>query len=390
MSSAHTIAPATSLYLHIPFCMCKCLYCDFYSVPLGRAAVPDTYVDALCLDIQRCLPAETTLGSVFVGGGTPSLLSVAQVGRIVMALEAAAECDAGLEFSLEVNPSTASPTWLKEVRALGVNRLSIGVQSFQDGALQLLGRRHGGAAALECVANARAAGFENINIDMMFALPDGSDTSLKHAWMEADQSMLAHLMPEHVSVYGLTLEPETPFGVQAAQGLLVESDEEEFRQQYLAWHQALRTLNYRHYEISNYACPGRECCHNLAYWGRRTCYACGAGAHAFNEAGWGVRSACAADVDSYVAALQRGEDPRHEVERFTAQGAMAEWVYLQLRTAQGVDEGEFYALFGVEFPNVYAHAIRACGAALHRSAGRWYLPPQEWLLYNHHVQEFLL
>ena len=390
MSFAHINSfPASSLYLHIPFCVRKCPYCDFYSLPLKHQTVPDSYVDALCIDIQRCLPAGTHLQSVFIGGGTPSLLSMGQMERIVTTLEETVQFDVALEFSVEVNPATVSQQWLEGTYSLGVNRLSIGVQSFQDEALNLLGRTHTGADALRCIERARDAGFSNINIDMMFSLPRVRDLGHGGAWMEADQKMIARLNPEHVSVYGLTLEPGTPFGVLAEQGELGESDEEDFRHHFMAWHQTLQALGYCHYEISNYALAGRECRHNLAYWERKTCYACGAAAHAFNPARWGVRSACVPDVDTYVAAVQCGEDPRHEVERFEVQDAMAEWVYLRLRTARGIDAAEFYVTFGVEFASVFADAIRTCGTLLHHDEGRWYFPPQEWLLYNHYVQAFL-
>lgn len=288
MSAAYISFPSESaLYLHIPFCGSKCPYCDFYSLPLQNPAVPDTYVDALCVDIQRTLVAGTHLQSVFVGGGTPSLLSLAQVERIVTALQGVAQFDAGMEFSMEINPARILSAWLEGVRALGVNRLSIGVQSFQDEALGILGRTHTSADALRCIERARAAGFTNINIDMIFALPEAQEPESGRVWMEADQQMIARLIPEHVSVYGLTLEPDTPFGVQAERGQLAESDEEEFRHQFIAWHQVLEDLGYYHYEISNYARSGFECRHNLAYWERKTCFACGAAAHAFNAGGWG-------------------------------------------------------------------------------------------------------
>jgi len=378
-----------SVYIHIPFCTEKCPYCDFYSEPLGAQLVPDTYVAALCRDIQRHLRTQSSLSSVFIGGGTPSLLSVEQVEHIIAAIHTVATLDSGLEFSIEVNPATTTTSWLRDIRVLGVERLSVGVQSFQDEALNALGRAHTGSEALACIESARAAGFENINIDMMFALPGLDAQARQHAWMKADQNMIAHLAPEHVSVYGLTLESDTPFGVRYEQGLLHETGEEDFRAQFLDWHHTLAEQGYFHYEISNYALAGRECRHNLAYWERKTCFACGAGAHGFDSAGWGIRSASAPDADGYITAVQSGDDPRHEVERFDAQEAMAEWVYLRLRTAQGVEETEFFATFGVEFSRVYANAIRTCGTALHQEAGRWYFPPQEWLLYNHHVQAFL-
>jgi oxygen-independent coproporphyrinogen-3 oxidase len=341
------------------------------------------------MDIRTSLPVGTPLKSVFIGGGTPSLLSLAQMQSIVAALREVASFDVELEFSLEVNPATTSPEWLSGLYVLGVNRLSIGVQSFQDDALQLLGRAHTGSEALACVENARSAGFENINIDMMFALPGLNTQARNHAWMKQDQDLVAHLKPEHVSVYGMTLEPGTPFGEQVECGLLTDVDEEDFRVQFLDWHHTLEKLGFVHYEISNYALAGSECQHNLAYWKRNTCYACGAGAHAFDSNVWGIRSACASDVSGYIEALRRGENPRREVERFDVDSAMAEWVYLRLRTARGVDEREFRGIFGKDFSHTYADAIRTCGAALRCEAGRWYLTPRGWLLYNHYVQAFL-
>lgn len=380
----------SSVYIHIPFCAGKCPYCDFYSIPIAGERVPDRYVTALCTDIRRHLNQKEPLRSIFIGGGTPSLLSTPQVEMIVAALHDAAVLDSELEFSMEINPASTSPAWLEDIRTLGINRLSIGVQSFQDRALQLLGRRHTGAAALECIEHARSAGFDNISIDMMFALPLARNLHAGRACMEADQHLVAQIRPEHVSVYGLTLEPQTPFASQADQGLFVECDDEEFRYQFMTWHECLRDLGFAHYEISNYALSGRECRHNMAYWERRSCAAFGAGAHAFSAVGWGMRLASEADADAYVDTVERGVNPRHEVERFDAESAMAEWVYLRLRTARGVDEAEFRSIFGMEFAHVYADAIRSCGATLCHSEGRWHFPPQEWLLYNLYVQAFLL
>jgi oxygen-independent coproporphyrinogen-3 oxidase len=379
-----------SVYIHIPFCVAKCPYCDFYSRPLGQLQVPDAYVVALCRDIRRTIPHGTPVRSVFVGGGTPSLLRVEQLKKIVAALDEVIVPDPDLEFSIEVNPATTSPAWLEAIRALGINRISIGVQSFQEQALQLLGRRHSGSAARECVRHAREAGFANVNIDMMFALPLTQDVTQRRSWMEADMETLACLHPEHVSVYGLTLEQETPFAVSAAAGDLREADEDEFCYQFMAWHQTLDALGYQHYEISNYARAGYACRHNLAYWQRQDCHACGAGAHAFNNASWGVRSACEPNAEAYISSVENGRDPREVVECFDLESAMSEWVYLRLRTANGVDEDEFRVCFEAEFAEVYAPAIQACGRALKHASGRWYFPVREWLLYNHLVQQFLI
>lgn len=351
--------------------------------------MPDAYIAALCLDIQRHLRSAEPLGTVFIGGGTPSLLSVEQLARIVGAITRVARLSAGAEFSIEVNPGSADAAWLTEVNRLGMNRLSIGVQSFQDEALVALGRTHTGAEARACVEAARFSGFDNISVDMMFALPHSVSDEQRRMLLHADQACIAQLAPEHVSVYGLTLEPGTPFAAQLEGGKLAECEEEEFEAQFMAWHHKLLGLGYAHYEISNYATAGCECRHNMAYWQRQPCYAFGAGAHGFISASFGMRVACAADVSTYMATVARGEDPRSEVERFSAEQAMAEWVYLRLRTAYGVDDIEFYDLFGLKFAQVYAAAIHACGSALRSHTGRWYFSPEAWLLYNHHVKNFL-
>jgi oxygen-independent coproporphyrinogen-3 oxidase len=270
-----------------------------------------------------------------------------------------------------------------------VNRLSIGVQSFQDEALALLGRAHTGAEAQTCIRAARRAGFDNINVDMMFALPRSLDSEHRRNLLRADQNCIAHLAPEHVSVYGLTAELGTLFSAQVERGDLEECDEEEFEEQFMAWHHTLQGLGYTHYEISNYARPGRECRHNLAYWQRQPCYAFGAGAHGFATADFGVRFACDAEVAAYIDAVAKDENPRSEVESFSLEQAMAEWVYLRLRTAEGVDDMEFQSQFGCEFKRVYAAAIHSCGQALRLAAGRWSFSPEAWLLYNHHVKNFL-
>lgn len=351
--------------------------------------MPDAYVAALCLDIQRHLHSDVVLGSVFIGGGTPSLLSVGQLERVVGALSATAKFADGMEFSIEVNPGSAEAPWLGEANRLGLNRLSIGVQSFQDEALALLGRTHTGAEARACVDSARRSGFDNVNVDMMFALPRTLGNEHRRNLLHADQACIAHLAPEHVSVYGLTAEVGTPFSAQVECGDLEECEEEEFEEQFMAWHHTLHGLGYTHYEISNYAKPGRTCRHNMAYWQRQPCYAFGAGAHGFTAASFGIRFACDADVAAYVDAVTKGENPRIEVESFSAEQAMAEWVYLHLRTAIGVDGMEFQRSFGLEFEQAYAAAIHTCGSALRSVAGRWFFSPEAWLLYNHHVKNFL-
>ena len=378
-----------SVYIHIPFCQSKCPYCDFYSLVGKCPEYIDTYVTALCRDIRCNLDPGVSIQTLFIGGGTPSLLDAGQVERLLSALNDTAQISSAAELSIEVNPGSVDAAWLSAVYGLGFNRLSVGVQSFQDQALRRLGRRHCGADAETCLVAARQAGFSNINVDMMFALPDSAECGNSRDTMFADREVLARMAPEHVSVYGLTIESGTPFAGMLERGQFVECCDEEFGCQFMQWHQWLSEQGYEHYEISNFARNGYRCQHNLAYWTRQGCYAFGAGAHAFCVDSWGVRLACAADVDAYMHTLDDGADPRKEVERFDARQAMAEWVYLHLRMHDGVDVAAFQAHFGCVFEQVYADAIRCCGSALQFAEGRWFFPPESWLLYNHHVKNFL-
>ncbi|MBN2645579.1 MAG: radical SAM family heme chaperone HemW [Desulfuromonadaceae bacterium] len=376
-----------AVYLHIPFCRAKCPYCDFYSLPASADAEIDAYVALLCQEIRLCNEVgmgDPAITSLFLGGGTPSLLSVEQLSRLLDALVQRYGFVSQAEISMEVNPGTVTPTWLREVRALGINRLSIGVQSFQDDQLRWLGRIHDAAQALGCIEAARSAGFDNLSLDLMFALPTATV-----AQQQADREWVARLAPEHCSVYGLTVEEGTPLADRIAAGDFDEVEERHYCDQFLAWHETLAALGYEHYEISNYARPGLVCRHNLSYWLRQPCLGLGAGAHSFLLNGWGERKANGDDVAAYRDALVRSDSPRQLIERFTADSAMREWTYLRLRTRQGVCEQEFQACFGRSFADVFATALDRAAAVLSHRHGCWSFTPQGWLLFNHYVREFL-
>lgn len=375
-----------SLYLHVPFCASKCPYCDFYS-QVGDQAQLDAYVDLL----QRHLALLYATGelsvspaTVFFGGGTPSLLSPDQVTTLLDQLRSTVGLSADAEISLEANPGTVDLQRLHGYRKAGVNRLSFGVQSLQDRALQLLGRGHSAEQAVQAVNWARVAGFENVGCDLMFGLPGQDRGDLLQ-----DLSALLRLHPNHLSCYGLTVEEGTPFEKLQRGGAWRMPDEERYRELYLTIHERLTEAGFEHYEISNYAQPGYACRHNLAYWQRHSCHAVGAGAHSFVAAGYGMRRAVPADVEIYGQDLRAGHDPAVTLETFDRRGAMAETLYLGLRCSEGVAEEDFRRAFGIGVAEAFAAAVRRCGKRLCLIDGRWRFDLEGWLLYDHFISFFL-
>ncbi len=374
------------LYLHIPFCRRKCPYCDFFSLPessAGLADYPALLIRQLELAVRRGAwrePFET----VFFGGGTPSLLPAEVVAAVLDAVRAAPGLEASAEVTLEANPGTVSPATLTGYRAAGVNRLSLGVQSLDESRLRLLGRLHSVAEARQAVAWARQAGFANLSLDLMFALPGQTTADLND-----EIGRLLELAPEHLSCYGLTIEEGTPFHHLHRRGGLEPPDEELYAASFLLLHEKLTAAGYAHYEIANYARPGRQCRHNLGYWQRRPYLGLGAGAHSFLDDGWGERRSAAADLEAFTAALQRGEDPAGTLETFERRGAMAETLYLGLRTAAGVSDEGFRRRFGQGVAEAFPEAVGRAGKHLRLQAGSWRLDVDGWLLFDHLIIPFL-
>lgn len=264
--------PPLSLYIHLPWCVRKCPYCDFNSHAVKDELPEAEYVDALLRDLEQDLPRVwgRRVVSIFIGGGTPSLFSPEALDRLLSALRARLPINADAEITLEANPGTAEQQRFREYRALGINRLSIGVQTFHDDALQRLGRIHGRDEAIRAAEMAHAAGFDNFNLDLMFALPQQTPKQARE-----DVATAIDLEPTHISYYQLTLEPNTLFHAQPP--LLPDDD--------LAWQiqqagqQQLAEADYAQYEVSAYARPHRQCAHNLNYWQFGDYLGLGAGAH---------------------------------------------------------------------------------------------------------------
>ncbi|MGH2459924.1 MAG: radical SAM family heme chaperone HemW [Chloroflexota bacterium] len=337
------------LYVHVAFCQSICYYCDFNTYA-GLSPLIPRYVAALAEEIAALptrLPGEPPLpspdlrvGSVFFGGGTPSLLAPAQVAA-VLASARRWPIAKDAEVTLEANPGDLSVDRLRALREAGVNRLSLGVQSFDDRMLRRLGRRHDAATARRAFRQAREAGFANLSIDLMFGLPE---QSLDH-WRGTLDRALA-LKPDHLSLYNLTIESGTPFGTWSASGKLTVPDDDAAADMYQAAIDRLGAEGYRQYEISNWARVDQidyRAQHNLRYWRNQPYFGVGAGAH---SSFGGYRYANLRRPLEYVKRVEAGESPVDSLETIDPTLAMAETMILGLRLDEGVDVDGFGARFG--------------------------------------------
>jgi oxygen-independent coproporphyrinogen III oxidase len=373
------------LYLHIPFCRRKCPYCDFYSLENHAeqlAAYPGHLKQHLAWAIDRGW--HQIIDSIYFGGGTPSLLPPAAIGAILDTVARRYALADAVEITLEANPGTVTRESLTGYRTAGINRLSLGLQSTSDPMLATLGRLHDRATGIAAYRAARSAGFDNISLDLMFALP-GQTTSA----LDEDLQAFLSLNPEHLSCYGLTAEPQTPLQTQIKAGELLLPDAEAYADAYLEIHQRLTAAGYRHYEIANYARPGFASRHNRGYWQRQPCLGIGAGAHSFFADNWGSRWQVADDLDAFVAALASHREPMTCLETFDRQSALRETIYLALRTADGLDAALLEERFACRFAVEFAPAIRAARPWLQEVDGHWSLTPAGWLLYDRLIVPFL-
>ena len=376
----------SSLYLHIPFCAAKCPYCDFFS-RVAEPGDPDSYSRLLEENLallKRLHPDHPPLHTVYFGGGTPSLLSAARIGGLLDRVAALFGLEADAEITLEANPGRLDRPRLRGYRRAGITRLSLGIQSFDDRFLELLGRSHSAQAAVQSIAAARAAGFSDLSLDLMFALPGQT-----LAVLDQDISRLLEHSPEHISLYGLTFEEGTEFAARHRRGELIPCDEELYREQYQMLHHRLVAGGYEHYEISNFARPGHLCRHNRVYWRRAPCLAAGCGAHGFSATGWGRRWQIPPDLERYAERINHGRDPALTLEEHDRSSAMREYLYLGLRTAAGIDCRDFRRQFGADPGDVFAAARSRLGTHLQVADDRWRLAWHDWLIYDHLISFFL-
>ena len=312
------------IYIHIPFCKKRCLYCDFFSTTLLNQR--EQYVEALLREIvQRKNEAGEPIRTIYIGGGTPSTLEPKEIARILQTIDAP---DAE-EITMEVNPGDVTPEYLKAIREAGVNRLSIGIQSFQDKLLTLIGRRHNAQQALTAVRDAQKVGFENISIDLMYALP----TQTMEQWV-ADIETAIRLNVQHISSYGLMYEEGTALTQLVENGELEPIEEDTENAMYDVLCEQLKQAGFLHYEVSNFALPGYESKHNSSYWNGTPYIGVGAGAHSYIN---NVRSWNPDDLNAYIRNINNGSLVR-ESETLTDKDLYNEQIMLGLRTNKGIDE----------------------------------------------------
>ena len=368
------------LYIHIPFCVKKCLYCDFYSIPASgdaisrRLARPEPaaqpeFLDALEAEF-RSLPDSFQPRTVFIGGGTPTELSDPDFRRLLDIVYAHVDLSAVEEWTCEANPGTLTEAKAELIEASAINRVSLGVQSFNPATLEFLGRIHTGPEAVEGYGLLRTAGIANINLDLIFAVPGSTVDTLR-----SDLEQIIELNPEHTSCYCLMFEPGTPLTALRDKGYVSEVAGDDAREQYDLVRRRYVDAGYRQYEISNFARPGFECRHNLLYWGGGEYIGCGPAAHSHWD---GRRYGNVQNLRVYCDALLDGEVPRDVDECLAPDAKAREVLVMGLRRTEGVLRSEFMQQTGFDYLDLCRTPIDHLGALglLREADGRLRLTEQ--------------
>jgi oxygen-independent coproporphyrinogen-3 oxidase len=369
------------LYLHIPFCSAICNYCNF-NRGLLDAGLKARYVDALEREIRRA-GGHDAADTIYFGGGTPSLLEPSEVARLVQACRESFDVAPGAEVTLEINPETSTPPRLEGFRAAGVNRISFGVQSFRDAELQRLGRIHSAARAVEAVAEARGAGYDNISLDLMMWLPQQTRDESRES-----VERLIEVEPDHASLYLLELYPNAPLKEEMARGGWSLAPDEDAAEMYL-WSMArLDEAGYRQYEISNVARPGRASRHNLKYWTDGAWLGFGCGAHSTRD---GVRWRNVSATADYVDRVAAGQSATAERRVLSGSERVEEALFTGLRLVDGVEIDAIGRSYGVDVWARYGAALQPFVEAglLRREGGRVWLSRDGMLVANEIMAVFV-
>lgn len=339
-----------ALYVHIPFCLRKCPYCDFYSV-VGTAELVQRYLRALKIELSRLADRDAVLPlrSLYLGGGTPTILPVGALAEILDLCADTFGFEPGAEITCEANPGTVTQHTLKELCRAGVTRLSLGVQSFRNDELRFLGRLHSAADARRAVTDAKDAGFRVLSLDLIYCLPGQT----RNAW-DATLAEVCQLQPDHVSAYCLEIEEKTPLGIQLQRGEITPLPEEVQATLYRLTADRLGEAGIMQYEISNYSRPGAECRHNLTYWHNEPYVGAGASAWSYVN---GERRQNVTDVEVYITACLEGQLPIAYSERCYGAQAANETLMLGLRLTEGIDLKAFQARHGVDLAAEHAILI---------------------------------
>ena len=373
------------IYIHVPFCQSRCAYCDFYSTTL--LAHREAYVEAVCRELQHRLPElqGETIKTLYFGGGTPSTLTIEEL-RVI--LETLANLEVlgnpnNLELTLEANPDDLTEEYVKGLRTLPINRVSLGIQSFHDRTLRLVGRRHTAQEAIDAVHHLQQAGLTNISIDLIYGLPG---ESLDDWAYSLDQAIA--LGVKHISAYHLTYEEGTRLWRMQEQGLVAPIDEEQSVRSFELLREKLLSAGYEHYEISNFALPGYHSRHNSSYWQGIKYIGIGPGAHSYDGSNrrWNLSS-----LTDYIATPHE-EDVPHEVEHLTTDERYDERIITELRTAQGINLTGLKADFGERY---HTHCLRCAtpyierGQLIHTEDNRLRLTPESILVSDAVMRDLL-
>ncbi len=376
------------IYIHIPFCLSKCAYCDFNSAPAPDSQSITRYVNALITHMERYRDGVKLYepNTVFIGGGTPTCIPPEELTRLIKAVHRNFHLTKDAEFSIEANPATVTFDTLRRLNRLGVNRISFGLQSAHDNELKILGRRHNRQDFVRSFRMARDAGFQNINVDLMFGIPYQTMQSLLHTLR-----FVVRLGPEHISLYDLKIEPGTKFYQNYDEIRSLLPDEDLDADMYLQAIEYLRQMGYAQYEISNFARPGRMCLHNLKYWNCEEYLGFGVSAHSYFN---GNRFAFTPDREKYCRAIEVPGSPIRltvENEAVEERERLGEYIMLRFRLNAGLDTREFIRRFGTSFDALYGHKLIRFlkGGYMTYHNGRYALTPQGMFVSNYILSDIL-
>lgn len=362
------------IYIHIPFCASKCGYCDFYSKAGCKEQMP-RYQQALLMHIEEAASriAPAYIDTVYFGGGTPSYYGAKRLCEILEAVKCTGRLLKSAEITVEANPDSMKPAELRQLRKAGVNRLSVGMQSANNDILKMIGRRHNFKQVEMAVKNARAAGFDNISLDLIYGLP----SQTRSEWADTLARAL-ELHPEHISGYGLKLEPGTPMYAYHDTPLIPDDDEQA--DMYLCMVETLERYGYTQYEISNFCIKGYESRHNLKYWRLEDYMGFGPGAHSCMGR---QRYSYVRDLDGYIAGVLGDADMIDEYEQIGDFERGAEYLMLGMRTVYGISQKEYYAIYRSDFSGIERtlREFEARGWAV-QQGDRWRFTPSGFLLSN--------
>jgi oxygen-independent coproporphyrinogen III oxidase len=370
----------TALYIHIPFCKRKCAYCDFPSFA-GKESLMLDYTKALCKEIDS--KVNKKINTIFIGGGTPTYLSLDALKFLKSSLDKLHKAE-DLEFTAEGNPESFSREKLQLFKEMGVNRLSIGLQAWQDTLLKALNRVHNLEQFLSAYHSARELGFNNINVDLMFGLPGQTIEQ----WKETLEKVTA-LKVEHISCYSLIIEESTPFYNMNSRGKLVLPEEEKEREMYELAVNFLKFNGYDQYEISNFTKQNLKCRHNMIYWNLEDYYGCGSGASSYLNS---VRYRNTDSIESYIYMMDDNNNACIEEYKNSKEDDMEEFMFMGLRKLEGISEKEFSERFNINIDEVYKNVINKFtnNKLLMREAGRLYLSEEGIQLSNQVMCEFIM